>query len=265
MRIALFALLALNLVYLAWAGWVDTPSAPLVNEAEARLPRLMLASEQPRDAAVSPTSAGAPPGQAIAALAAQPNGAGIASSDHCVSVGPFGDLAHAARGAALLRERGFTPRQRAEEGETWQGFWVYVGGLKSAAEEANVLRSLERAGIQDAHAMAETAGERRVSIGLFSERARAERRALAVKRLGLAPEITERRQVGTVYWVDLDLGTGERSVPTEGLLSLEETGSRLEIRVCPGRPTAPAPSRPEAPQRDALPASTTADIGPLPG
>ena len=110
-----------------------------------------------------------------------------------------------------------------------------------------------------------TVGESR--SGLFSERDRAEKRAQAVKRLGYAAEVTERKQSGSVYWVDLDLSANDRTVPTEGLLSLEDAGSRLEIRVCPAGAPPSAPERSPAPSpRDSRPAATTADAGvPRPG
>ncbi|MEP7243202.1 MAG: SPOR domain-containing protein, partial [Gammaproteobacteria bacterium] len=179
-------------------------------------------------------------------------------SSRCVSVGPFNDLATAARSAALLRGRGFEPRQRAEAGEMWAGYWVYVGGLSSPADEAKVMKTLERAGISDAATMPATDSGRRVSVGLFSERERAQKRADAVKRLGFAPEITERKQPGTIYWVDLELSASDRTVPTEGLLSGEEAGSRLEIRMCPTEAPKSDPPRQQK-LRDARPASTTAD------
>ena len=260
MRIALYVLVAVNVIYLAWAGWVDVPPEPAAaRQAEAPLPELILVTEGvTRAASAAPVSASGV--QPVAALTEPATGRAMAAS-RCVSVGPFNDLAQAARGAALLRDRGFDPQQRAEEGEMWDGFWVFVGGLQTAADEAKVLKTLERAGISDARVMPETAAGRRVSIGLFSERERAEKRAQAVKRLGFAPEITERRQAGTVYWVDLDVGTNERTVPTEGLLSLESAGSRLEIRVCPGSDLPAAPSRPSPMPRDSRPQSTTADAG----
>ena len=264
MRVVVYILLAVNLVYLAWAGWVDTPEpAPQVKQSEP-LPQLVLVSEGSAQPAGNVTAA---------ALVVQTSGAlaapGSAAPDvrgRCVSVGPFNDLAQAARGAALLRERGFDPQQRAEQGEMWNGFWVYVGGLGSAADEAKVMKTLERAGIADAHAMPESDSGRRVSVGLFSERDRAEKRAQAVKRLGYTAQITERRQAGTVYWVDLDVGANERSIPTEGILSLESSGSRLEIRVCPGSEPDPTPARPTPDSRDARPATTTANASvPRPG
>jgi cell division septation protein DedD len=151
----------------------------------------------------------------------------------CVSVGPFNDPAQQTRAAALLQERGFAPQQRTEDGDVHDGFWVYVGGIKSPADETRVLRTLQDAGISDAHAMAAADDGRRVSVGLFTERSRAERRARVVEHLGFSPDIVERRRPGTVYWVDLDLGTSDAAVPTEGLAPADQGGSRIQVRVCP--------------------------------
>jgi hypothetical protein len=256
-RVAFFVLLLANLIYLAWAVLVDAPVPAPATRVDSRVPRLVLASEVNAQAS-QPENPGAP---AIArnTAAADSSPSHPKGAARCVSVGPFNDLARTARAAALLRERGFEPQQRAEEGEMWEGFWVFVDGLKTAAEESRVLKDLERAGIDDAHAMPESEAGRRVSVGLFSERDRAERRARALKRLGFTPQITEKRQAGTVYWVDLDLGVNDRTVPTEGLLSLEESGARLEIRVCPGSQPTPASPAAPVPPREARPATTTAD------
>ena len=80
------------------------------------------------------------------------------------------------------------------------------------------MRTLTQAGLNDARVMPESDAGRRVSVGLFSERGRAERRARALRRLGLEPEIGERHVPGSVYWVDIDLGPDDSSVSTEGLL-----------------------------------------------
>ena len=98
----------------------------------------------------------------------------------CVSVGPFNDLAQETRALSLLQERGFTPQQRAEEGDIRDGFWVYVGGIKTPADETKTLRALQDAGIADARAMGAADDGRRVSVGLFTDRSRAERRARGI-------------------------------------------------------------------------------------
>lgn len=268
MRIAFFVLLAINLVYLAWAGWIDAPTPPaVVAKTGPVLPELKLASEGAPTDQTKLATPDALASQRLAALASNDVPPAGATNTRCVSIGPFSDLARAARGAALLHDRGFNPKQRAEQGEMWEGFWVYVGGLKSAADEAKVVKTLERAGINDAHAMPDRDEGRRVSVGLFTEKERAEKRAAAVKRLGYTAEVVERKQPGTIYWVDLELGASDRTVPTEGLLSDEDAGARLEIRVCPGS-APPAPIAPKSAPlpRDARPAATTADAGvPRPG
>ena len=47
MRYAFFALLFANLVYFAWAHWIDTPRPAATNDATAQLPQLKLAAEVP--------------------------------------------------------------------------------------------------------------------------------------------------------------------------------------------------------------------------
>lgn len=267
MRIVVFVLIGLNVLYLAWARWIDAPApaaSPPPAERSDPLPQLVLDSESLPQ---TPKSAGVASGpKAVSAALAQPvtSTSPPPNTERCVSIGPFNDLAQAARGAALLRDRGFNPKQRAEQGEMWEGYWVSVGDLRSAADETKLMKALDRAGIRDARVMPDEPGGRRVSVGLFSERERADKRAQAVKKLGFTAEVTERTEPGTVYWVDMDVSANERSVPTEGLLSLENSGSRLEIRVCP--PSQPAPGRPAPDPTDARPAATTADAGvPRPG
>jgi hypothetical protein len=266
-RIVVFVLVGLNVLYLAWAGWIDrpapAPAAPAAATTGDPLPQMMLASESlPRSSTPPPTGSTSSPSasESYASLAQPVTSTSARSTGRCVSIGPFNDLAQAARGAALLRDRGFDPKQRAEQGEMWAGYWVSVGGLRTPADETKLMKALDRAGIRDARVMPDEPGGRRVSVGLFSERERADKRAQAVKKLGYSADVTERTQPGTVYWVDMDVGATERAVPTDGLLSLEDSSSRIEIRVCPTAEPA-APTRPAPAPRDARPAATTADAG----
>ncbi|GEM_PF-6850020 len=163
---------------------------------------------------------------AVRGLAADPAG------HRCITVGPFADPEHAKEASDLLRERGFSPRQRLAPSGPPRGYWVFVGRLKSASDEASVLRRLETNGISDAKVMPVSDTDRRVSVGLFSALDGAERRARAVRRLGLDAEI-EPRPVEAAHWVDVDLNASSQSLPAEGLLALEEVGSKLEIKECP--------------------------------
>jgi cell division septation protein DedD len=189
-----------------------------------------------------PSGQDATPAQLAAALRqaseanSQPFATSVRSASaaaRCLTVGPFKDVSRSGRAVSLLRASGFTPKQRTENGDSWAGYWVYVGGLKSEAEQADILRKLEGNGIMDAHSMPDTGDGLQVSVGLFSDRGGADRRSRSVQRLGLKADIMEKKQTGTMYWVDLNPDGSKQPVPTENLIALEETGTRLEMKTCP--------------------------------
>jgi hypothetical protein len=220
-RHVLFALLLANLAYFAWAHWVDAPRPVVPNAAFAKLPTLKMVNEVVQPAA--PTTPGAAKKMVFASAAA----------GSCVSIGPFGDIGSSARAAAVLKDRGFDPRQRAVAGETSGGFWVYVGGLKSDEDVERVRRDLVYHGITDAHGMADSgATDRRVSVGLFSEREGADKRAKQVQHLGLKAEVAERKLEASVYWVDVNPPSENTSVPIDDLLE-ERVGSKVGVQACP--------------------------------
>lgn len=222
MRLVFFALLFINLAYFAWAHWIDAPRPTPVNEAIAHLPRLKMADEVPP------------------AERTQPHKTALNDTASCLSVGPFADLANSAQAAVLLKAKGFDPRQRAEQGQVSVGYWVHVGGLASQAEADRALVTLERAGIRDALVMPESADAgRRLSLGLYSERSRAERRAQAVRQAGLNAEIAERKLPSTLYWVDLTAPPGVNTIPLQDLFA-EGVTARITVQPCPAPAAAPA-------------------------
>ncbi|MBS0579253.1 MAG: SPOR domain-containing protein [Proteobacteria bacterium] len=243
MRTAFLALLLLNLAYFAWAHWVDAPRGAVPGVSASRLPELHLVSEVP----------------AGSAAAASQTKAVEADAQACFSVGPFGDVDNSARAAALLKAKGFDPRQRAESAEASEGWWVFVAGLKTDAEIDRALVSLERGGIKDALVMPATADSgRRLSLGLFSERSRADRRAQSIRALGLNAEVAERKLPGTVYWVDLAPLPGMATVPIQDLFA-EGVSSRIAVQTCPpavhlpnAQATAAGVSQPDSPSVPAV-------------
>jgi len=216
-RTVFFALLFLNLAYFAWAHWIDAPRPAPVNQAIAHLPQLEMADE------LAPAER--PPSRGSQRTA-------LSDAASCLSVGPFVDLASSAQAAALLKAKGFDPRERAEQGQVSFGYWVYVAGLASQADTDRALVTLERNGIKDALVMPESAdGGRRLSLGLYSDRSRAERRAQAVRQAGLGAEIAERKLPGTLYWVDLTPSPGMSTIPLQGLIA-DGANSRIAVQPC---------------------------------
>ena len=242
MRIAFFLLLFANLVFLAWAEWIDVPQPAASNDLYARLPRLKLVGEEPSHN--NPPSSG---GGRARKTALQPPPVATASA-RCVSVGPFADESAVTGEASLLREKGLTGRQRTQEGQVSKGFWVYIGGLKSDHDVTQVMRTLQQSHVDDAKVVKDASDENgRVSVGIFSDRERADRRAASLKKLGLEPEVGERKGPGTVFWMDIDVPPGVAAPTAEDLSGGAATGP-IEVTPCPESPsdegTAPLPSAP---------------------
>jgi len=248
-RNAFIALLVVNLVYFAWAQWIDEPRTPPVNEALAKLPRLKLISELP------PEQRPATNTRTV-----------LNETPACMSVGPFGDITNAAKAAGILTAKGFAPQQRAEEAGTSTGYWVYVGALKDDVEADKMRVSLEKAGVKDALVMPPggDAG-RRISLGLFSDRAHADQRAASLKRLGFKAEVAEHKLPQVVYWIDLTPRPGMTTVPLADLFA-EGVGSRIAVQPCPPPPppSATAAAQPAGAAPVAQPPAATEPKYPLP-
>lgn len=225
MRVIFYALLLVNLLYMAWAEWIDVPAPPAPSSI-AKLPPLKLLSDVPpasRAALGSKTSLETP------------------APPVCVSVGPFDDPAITGKAATILLEKGFAPQQRVAESPAVRRLWVYLDQFRSDATEMRVLHRLEQAGIDDAEAMPAAAGGRRVSLGLFTDNTKAQSRIKAVRAMGFHPLTAERVLPGTVYWLDLTLPSNATPVP---LKDLQPGGgsSPISVQPCGSTPPQPAPS-----------------------
>ena len=249
MRTAFLILACINLLFLAWAQWVDVPRENTSQEGLSRLPRLQLLTDNPE------SGDGHGSAQKMS-LRRYPH---PAPTQACTSLGPFKDLSSAAKAAGVLRNLGFDSEQRAEEGDAITGYWVFIGGLQSDEEVTQAAQKLEKAGFTDTHIMKSAPADRRLSVGLFSKRERAERRAQYVTQLGLQPEITERKFRGPVYWVDVPMPSSKES-HLEGLLN--QVGYEgASLQPCPNRSgledTTPQPEDQDSTMRR-LPRTTVA-------
>jgi hypothetical protein len=232
LRTSIVILILANLAFAAWALLIDRPVEGPAARDISHLPRLVLASE-PVPAATSAKGGSGGPGAV-----------GVAANAHCVTVGPFSDLAIAAAAASLLQDRGFTPIQRDEPGPDLIAYWVYLDNVPTDAAAARLLQKLHDNGLADARVMpVATATEtRRISVGLFNEQDGAERRVRQVKNLGLVPAIAEQHQSQATYWVDINLSSPGQAVNTEGLLPAPLANAHLDIRDCPPASSAPPTS-----------------------
>jgi hypothetical protein len=212
------------------------PGGKLPDAAPARI---LLASERP-PVPVS-TSTPTPTPSALLADGTTPAGAGLstvalegAGAQRCVSMGPFSDVELTAQATAMLKQDGYEPRQRSANGAVPDGFMVMIGPLPNEAAQQRVVRRLSRGGLDDAFALPKLEDGYAVSVGLFSARQRAERRVLAVERMGLKAAVVERTRPGTVYWIDFDLKTpaGAPGSP-DPLLKPSDPSQTWQVLPCP--------------------------------
>lgn len=233
--LCLFLILA-NVLYFVWSSLMRVETHVL-DRAPARtstpVPRIALSNE------VTPT----PPPETIKQVQPprvspveprEPNAAGSASA--CVSIGPFADLAQAAQAQAALLSANFDPRQRVEQGELWVGYWVSVQDLPTRADAEAALKTLVHNGIVDVYLMPGTDPNHVLSLGVFSDQQRAQRRAEQVRALGFAPHIEDRTRSGSVYWLDVELADPSRPIDTSIFQTDASKIMRLEMRACPSRP-----------------------------
>jgi hypothetical protein len=259
-RVAFYALLLINLLYFGWAELIDVPPPPPPNPT-ASLPRLKLLSDLP-------------PASRVALASKVTVDKPVAE---CVSIGPFDDPAIAAKAVTVLRAKSFVPQQRAAQSPAIRRFWVYLDGFRSDVTEMRVLHKLERAGIDDAEAMPVSAGGLKVSLGLFTDREHAGRRARAVQAMGFHPLTTERMLPGTVYWLDLTLPNASTAVPLKDVSDLQPGGdsSGISVQPCPSASPSPAslqqaalpgasPVAPSAAPMPASPKPSSVGASPLP-
>lgn len=224
MRAILVLLLLANIGFFAWSQWVARPTSAQAGRAESA-PRIVLADEAPE--AQSPRTLQLEPGVS------------------CLSLGPFLDLSEAARASTSLRASGLEPRQRATVGAVWTGWWVALEGLGSQQEAEPIVERLRQFGVGDAYIVPDEGDGIIVSLGLFTEQQRALRRADDVRALGYEPALSERQRDGTVYWIDVNVGSAQQVPDPADFEGSEGRIVRLELQACDAearesKPIAPA-------------------------
>jgi len=139
------------------------------------------------------------------------------------------------RAQELRQDRGDLgiARQRMEEGELWVGYWVSVQNFQSREDAETALKLLIESGVTDVYLMPATDATNVLSLGVFSDYQRAQRRAEEIRVLGLEPRIDDRKRTGSVYWVDADLPEPGKTIDTSIFQTDPRKITRLELRACP--------------------------------
>lgn len=257
MRALSLLLILVNVGLLGWARWVappQPPPAPRLVPAEAQ--RLVLVARAPDRVAAAtdgPAQDGEGAGAAADAPAAEAGDPGpprqaqapappaelagarlvvlaAAATAQCASIGPFEDSDVAAAAVEAVRAEGLQASRRVTEDEVFVGRAVLIPPLPTREAAQATADRLRRAGIRDMYVIEPPAPlANAISLGLFSEPARADRHAARLRSLGFAPELRDRTRTAEVYFVDFRVPPG-RAVD---LSRFEGGGRRLVSGACP--------------------------------
>ncbi len=246
MRTLCLLLILANVLYFTWSQMLDVHGSSLDRKgskpAEAPM-RIVLAREMmeanPQEHSIGAIREVQPP--AVEPLSAQSPAADRTDTAQldpmsCTSIGPFPDLPQASQAQASLRAAGFRPQQRMEQGEIWAGYWVSVQGLATREAAEAALKTLTTNGINDVYLMPGSDPPNVLSLGVFSDYQRAQRRLNEVRALGLTPHIDDRKRAGSVYWIDVELQEPGQIIDSSIFQTDPGKITRLEMRACP--PTA---------------------------
>lgn len=241
MRTLCLLLILANILFLAWSKLIDVQVNELDRVARptaTQLTRIVLAHESDgaveTELVVDTIKEVQPP--AVEPLGSGGRAAALGTAEDtltCTTIGPFPDLSQAAQAQAALRGAGFEPRQRMEQGELWVGYWVSVQGLPTRDAAERVLKTLSGSGITDVYLMPGSEPPNVLSLGVFSDYQRAQRRVDDVRALGLSPRIDDRKRAGSVYWIDVDLQEPGQMIDSSIFQSDPGKITRLEMRICP--------------------------------
>jgi len=183
-------LLASNLGIAAWLWLAPKPSVAAMPVTDAGVPQLVLLSEQMGAVASAQEMADAP--RSITDLARLT----------CTQLGPFGTQADLRRTMASLTPRVDRVQFRETRTIRSRGWWVYLPAYGDRTEALAAARRLSDQGIRDYYVV--TAGDQQntISLGLFRDRANADRRVAELQGLGFMPALTERQDDLPEYWLE---------------------------------------------------------------
>ena len=155
------------------------------------------------------------------------------NAKRCLSVGPFRDVAEAARAATTLRGSGYEPRQRVAEGDMPTGVWVYLPMPQSRSVADEMLAKLKSSGVSDALEMPGPNNGAVISLGVYGDVKRAQFRIGQAQAAGFNPALADRKRNGNAYWVDVDLKPTDSPINAADFKSESGRIMRLEVKACP--------------------------------
>lgn len=138
----------------------------------------------------------------------------------CLRLGALESRELAAQVSKALRQgnSGAKVLAQGEEPATTARYRVMLPPYATAAAAANALERLRRAGIKDVYLIRSGENQNAVSLGVFSTKESAQRRARQIAGLKLVPHIDEIIMPVTHWWVEFDWPAGQGNENWRALL-----------------------------------------------
>jgi hypothetical protein len=237
MRALLLVLLFANLAVFAWTQLIGEPARrPVPADPGPSIPRLQLASE-----------------------------AGAArTASRCTAIGPFADQAVAERAVLWLRGERREPRLRTTRRDAGTGYWVMLD-TPTMQQATRISMRLRAAGVADVEVLPPAAEATRavVSLGMYGDRANADRRADELRRYAVEPQVIEQPRTESTWWIDVDVAAGASPVDVGALERAVQGARALVGETCPlVAPTDPSPTMPSSTSPAVEPAAPSAPAVP---
>lgn len=191
LRNLFLGLLLANLLVAGWQLWiVPDEVAATVLEAGGKEAELVLASP----------GASASADNQPARVAEAPSRAQDAPGGRCFRIGPLADAGAADGVRRRLQREGITVSQNSAEGQIWVGHWVQIPNVGTRQQAEAMVSRLNAGGLPDAYIL-DSAGSVSISLGVFRDRERADKRVADAQRLGLGASVSDRYRPGVQYWL----------------------------------------------------------------
>ncbi|MEZ5565631.1 MAG: SPOR domain-containing protein [Gammaproteobacteria bacterium] len=220
MRNIFLVLILANAFLLAWHIWVDPDRLPPPTDSTTN--RLALFAPEP-DASHPPSAVSAN----SAAMAGSPI---TVTAGQCLQLGPLPGGVAAHQAAERLGALGFAVSTVARDSQQWLGHWVQIVGFGTVPAAEQARQRLVAAGIRDAYLMQE-AQQPVISLGVFRDRARADRVASAARALGFNAVLRARYRPVVEQWLLLR-ATGEQALDPSAFNLGSDQIVRVEVTAC---------------------------------
>jgi hypothetical protein len=202
MKNILLILLLANILYLMWGLFTEEESQPgvvFVEESDLG-PPLDVTAGRDSDAVAS---VGAVLGSG------EPSALEAVVGKACVTIGPFRENEDADSAALKYANEGMKSVLRPTRAQVFVGHWVWIRNIADEATGKDVLAQLNAGGLHDAYLDRTDTEDLKISLGLFSDAAGAEKIELQARSLDLPAEIIPSTKERSVFFVDIGLPPGK--------------------------------------------------------